>query len=317
MKELGLYYPDGQFRSDKEVKRKLALEGRLPEMKHVTPIKLPLDVNHYLDRATERSEQMQELSPRSENLVKITLPRTSIISVLADLHHGHMQTHHQRIKQELEVIRNTPDSYVILGADLVEGIHWGGASGGEQSANLDEQHAFLRSLFKALQGKIIVGVSGEHDSKWASRVSGDPYGTFGENALAPYVRGIAEVEVAIKQQNYRLIIQHRARGFSMYNKNHPTYRQVRFELQGGDVYCSSHTHKKQISQEAIREFDNARIVTHISTGAYRSGDEYGDRQGFVHQKPKEMYGASFVLNADRKQVDVDYDIISAHRKFRS
>lgn len=153
------------------------------------------------------------------------------------------------------------------------------------------------------------------NSKWASKTGQDPYFMMADEAKAPYIRGMAEISVDIGDAQYNIVANHRHRGHSMYNKNHPTFRTARFHLQGGDIYISAHTHQKQISQEAIREFGGARPVTHISIGPYKTHDEYGDREGFVHQTPEEMYGASFRLHKDIKQVEVCNDILQAIKQW--
>lgn len=311
----GLYYPDGSFKDQNQIKRDQALRGELPEMSIDSSIKLPLDVYTYLDASRERGMQIRELSPRSDSQVDVRLPRTSIINVLGDIHFGHPETDTERLKQELELIRNTPDSFIIFNGDLVDGIFWGGASGGEQSANLDEQRFFLASLFNALKGRVIVGTSGEHDRKWATKSGADPYFDFSERTGAPYVRGTAELRLKVGFIEYKIAVGHRKRGHSMYNKNHPTYRESRFELQDADIYISSHTHRKQISQEAIRKFRRADMITHISTGTYKGGDVYGDQQGYIPQLDKEKYGVSFRVHENRKLVEVDYSIVEAHRKW--
>ncbi len=316
-RDKGLYYPDDGFKSEAEIKRKLALEGNLPQMRHETPVKVPLSVDAYLEKAGERARQMEEMSPRSENYVKAYLPRTSILNMVSDLHYGHPTTDTERIRREIEVIKNTPDSYLFLLGDLVEGIHWGGASGAEQSQTLDEQQGFLNSLFRELGDKVIVAVSGEHDSKWAARTGSDPYRMMAEQTKAPYVRGVAEVELDVGGQTYLCVAQHKALGSSIYNKNHPTFRESRFDLQNGEIYVSAHTHRKQISQETIRKFNQSTLVTHISTGPYKTGDEYGDRSGYAKQLPKQMYGVAVRVHADRKLVEVNYDILEAHRQWAS
>lgn len=303
------------FVSTEELKREMALRGELSKLSFSSEIKYPIDIDRHLTLAQQRADQQKELSPRAENFVEVTLPGDSIISILADIHFGHPGVIIERIRQELELIRNTPNSYVILNGDMLDGIFWGGESGGEQSANLTEQKQFLISLFTALKDKVIVATSGEHDSKWASGRAGDPYSDFSKLTNAPYVRGVAEVLIHVGEQKYRLVIQHKALGSSMYNKNHPTFRQSRFDLQGADVYISSHTHKKQISQEAIRKFGKADLITHISTGTYKTGDGYGNRLGYAEQMSKEMFGAAIRLNKDRKLVEVDHSIVEAHRRW--
>jgi len=271
MKEKGLYYPHGEFKTDKQIKRELALKGELPIFE--SNVKYPRDVYYYLDRAKMIGDLMKESSPRADKEIKIHFSKTSILNISGDWHYGHPNTDTDRIKQELEVIENTPDSYLVLTGDLLHGIHWGGAGGAEQSATLDEQRLFLASLFTKL------------------------------------------VEMTVGEQEYKMVNQHKARGHSMYNKNHPTFRQSRFGLQGADIYTSNHNHRKQVSQEAVRVFGGARIITHVASGAYISGDEYGERQGFPKLKPKEMYGVAIRVHADRDLVEVEYDILEAHRKW--
>lgn len=311
----GLYSPDGSFRSTEKIKRDLALRGELPQIIHHTPVKLPRDATDYLTSVSERAKIKREVAPQSENFLEVTIPPDSIVNLWGDLHLHNENTDHDRVLQELEVMRNTGHSFVVMGADLVDGIHWGGEGGGEQVGSLTEQAQTMRSIFRALKGRVIVGVSGEHDSKWAMRTGGDPYAEFSEGTEAPYVKGTGEILIHCGEQDYRMVVQHRARGYSMYNKNHPTYRQARFDLQGADIYVNFHTHNKQISQETLRQFGEARVVTHISGGAYKPTDGYGARSGFAEMKPEQMYGASIRLRGDRKKVDVEYDILEAHRRW--
>lgn len=314
-RQIGLYYPDGSFKSEQRIKRDLALRGELPQMVHHTPIRLPRDVDEYLDEAEQMARLRREQEPQSEHFVELTLPRTSIISLWGDLHMFHNETDHARIRQELAVIRNTGDSFLVLGADLTDGIHWGGESGGEQVGSLTHQVRTMKALFEAVNGRVLVGVSGEHDSKWAQRTGADPYLDFSTATGAPYVKGIGEILIHCGGQDYKMVVQHKARGHSMYNKNHPTFREARFDLQEADIYVSFHTHQKQVAQETIRHFGGSRIVTHISGGAYKRTDSYGARSGFAVLDPKEMFGASIRLHADEHRVDVNYDILQAHREW--
>ena len=315
MKERGLFYANGEYKSRNQIRRKLASEGILPDLQFITPVALPLDVTDYIRVAQQRADSSHELSAKSENYMEVELPRTSIINVLGDLHLGHPNTHYDRLAREIEVIRSTADSYVIFAGDLVDGIFWGGESGAEQVMSISEQHNFMRSIFHALKGKIIMASSGEHDSKWASKTGYDPYDMMSGITGAPYIRGIAEIMMFVGDQQYKVVSQHKARGHSMYNKNHSTYREARFSLQDADVYIAGHTHQKQVSQEAIRKFHRSEIVTHISIGAYKDNDSYGQREGFPEMYPQQMYGASFLLDANAHHVEVNYDIIEGHNQW--
>lgn len=315
MVEKGLYYSDGTFKTDQSIKRKLALQGDLPEIVFQSPLKLPRDPDELLASVSERAGIKRELAPHSENFVEVTVQPDTIVNFWGDLHTHHEETHHDRIRQELEVMRNTGNSVVVLGADLTDGIHWGGEGGGEQVGSLTEQAQVMYSMLRAMKGKVLVGLSGEHDSKWAMRTGGDPYLGFTDLTGAPYVKGVGEVLIHCGDIDYKMVVQHRARGFSMYNKNHPTYREARFHLQDADIYVNFHTHQKQVSQEAIRKFGRSDVVTHVSGGAYKPTDGHGQRLGFVGQLSQEMYGASIRLHGDRRQVDIEWDILEAHRRW--
>jgi hypothetical protein len=310
MHERGIYFTDGSFESESQVKRKLALEGQPPPLFETSTTSPTL--NDYLNASKKRAEQMRELSSVKE-ATKIHLPTTSTINIISDVHLGNPNTNVERFQQELNVILNTPNSYILFMGDLVDGIFWGGASGAEQSLNLNEQYGLLRNLFKETKGKVIAGVSAEHDSKWVSNTGGDPYEMMEELTGAPYLRGVGEISLGVGDQEYKVVVAHKMRGHSMYNKNHPTYRQSRFDLQGADLYVSAHTHQKQISQESIRQFGGANIVTHISTGTYKEGDVYGDRIGLGRQKPEQMFGAAVRLHSDKKLIEANYDILEAAR----
>ena len=318
IKNSGLYTGSGEdsFRTTRQVRVDMALRGDLPKMQHLTPIPQPQDLNAYLETADKRGQQMKELDGKSDNQVKVAFPDTTNVHVMGDFHIGNPNTDHKRIAREIEAIKNTDDK-VVLAGDLVDGLFWGGESQSEQSLNLSEQRGALRGIFRALRDKVVVAVSGEHDDKWAAKTGGSPYEDMlsGETG-APYVRGIAEVEAQVGQEDYNVVVGHKLRGHSMYNKNHQNYRIARFDLQGADVYISAHTHQKQVSQEALRQFGGkAREVTHVSIGPYKSKDGYGDRSGFVEQDEKQMGGASIRLHADRKKVEVEPDILEAIRKW--
>lgn len=315
MTEKGLYYPDGTFKSDEDIKRDMALRGEMPALRFVTPVRLPKDIDTYLAEARQRQQYTRESAPHTEGIVEVALPRTSIVSFWGDLHMFAPQTDHERIQQELDVLRNSPDSYVVLGGDIVHGIFWGGEGMGEQGEDLTQQYRVMRALFESLEGRVLAGVSGQHDSKWAAKTGADPYSEFSELTGAPYIKGVGEMVIHVGDQTYKMVVQHKPRGHSIYNKNHPTMREARFDLQDADIYVNFDTHRKQIAQESIRKFGRSDVVTHISAGAYSSGDSYGSREGFVHMDAKEMYGCCVRLHADSKLVEVNYDIIEGHRQW--
>ena len=119
-----MYYgpTEDSFVSKETIKKEMAMRGELPDLSFSSEIKFPIDVDRHLHLAQTRADQMKELSPRAENFVELTLPNASILSIIADMHFGHPDVNIERIRQELEIIRNTPDSYIIFNGDLLDGI---------------------------------------------------------------------------------------------------------------------------------------------------------------------------------------------------
>jgi len=311
-KEKGLFSPDGKWRSDREIKRKLALDGQLPPIIEGTPERKTF--KDYVNIAIQRSKDAMEFSPHAEGKVKVTVPDDAKLNFIADVHAFHPETHHERLFQEIETIMETPKSYIVFGGDLVEGVHWGGAGGGEQVGSLDEQRGFLRELFKRTKGRVIAAVSGEHDSKWAAKTGADPYSDFSELTNAPYKRGLLELNLEAGDQKYTGLIAHKLRGNSIYNNLHPPMRASR-EVQGHDFYLSGHTHRKGVAIQAVREKDGARNVAFGVSGPYKETDEYTQRSGWISQKTKQLFGFTARFNPDEKKIEIDEDIISANKKW--
>lgn len=295
------------FPTNPEKKHQKNLRSKFPPI-HKETFDKGKDISFWTQRAKQRSEDLNDTTGVLDTLLEVNLPPWSIIALMGDFHFGNPKTDYARIEQEVLGVKNTKRAFAVLGGDLVDGFFWGGNSQSEQSANLEEQFRFLNSLFTELKGKVVVAVSGEHDSKWASKTGIDPYILMTELTNIPYVRGVAEVAINTGSQRYNLVTAHKLRGHSMYNNVHPEMRAGK-ELQGADIYSGHHTHTKGSSQQATRSFGESRVVTYISGGPYKSSDDYGERSGFSRQKSDQLFGHIIQLNPTTKDVAIDDDII--------
>lgn len=268
----------------------------------------------YVNVAIHRSKQAREFSPQSNGRIKATVPDIAIVNFIADLHAFNPNTHHERIFEEIEQIMQTPNSYIIFGGDLIEGVYWGGASGSEQVGTLDEQRGFMRELFKRTAGRVIGAVSGEHDSKWSAKSGADPYHDFTELTGAPYKRGLLEIDLVAGDSEYSGLIAHKLRGSSLYNNLHPPMRASR-EIQGHDFYFSGHTHRKAVGIQPVRDKFDSRSVAFGVSGPYKETDEYTQRSGWVEQRTKQLYGFAVRFNPSIKRIEIDEDIVRANKNW--
>ena len=306
-----LYHLDGSSQTSSEIKRKLAMEGQLPPIIEGLPERKTF--KDYATIAIARSKDAQEFSRQVRGRVTVSVPDDAILNFIADVHAFHPETNHERFFQEIELIMETPKSYIVFGGDLIEGVFWGGASM-EQVGSLDEQRGFLRELWKRTRGRVLGAVSGEHDSKWAAKTGADPYSEFTELSGGAYKRGLLELDLQAGDEIYSGLISHRMRGNSIYNNIHPPMRAGR-EVQGFDFYLCGHTHRKGVAIQPVREKEGARSVVYGVSGPYKETDEYTQRSGWIEQRTRQLYGFALRFSPNENLMEIDEDIIGANKKW--
>ena len=118
----GYYLPDGSFRNEQQIKRDMAMNGdMLPRFD--TPLPQERGFGYWSQRFRDRSSQYQETAEVKNLHVEITLPGdVACINFLGDTHVGSPHVDYDRIHREVETIVNTPQSYVMLMGDLVDGF---------------------------------------------------------------------------------------------------------------------------------------------------------------------------------------------------
>lgn len=171
---LGLYYPDGSFKSDSEIRRQLALENP-PEPVLVTPRQ---DIRKNLQYWTARTIQAQNAymeTQETNNYCEIVLPETSLLTFQADLHIGASTTCYDRMQQEAELIVNTPNSYLIIVGDLINAFYFNPAQF-EDINQTPEQIEYARAYVKyvADAGRLLAVWTGNHD-QWVKKMGFNPF----------------------------------------------------------------------------------------------------------------------------------------------
>lgn len=310
--KIGIYTIDGNFTSQNEIRRKLALQGQTTPILE-TELPLPRDYVYWANRFERRAAEYGETVQR-RNCVTIQFPtERTIINFIPDLHVGAPDTHYKRIQQEAEAIVNTPNSYVIGVGDWVDGFFFNPAQFGEIE-QAPEQFAYMRSLLKyyADNKRLLAGFGGDHDL-WATKMGVDPYAEFSKETGAYYMQGVGYITARVGDNDYKISAAHRHNGFSIYNKAHAAIRLYQDGAEGADICVTAHTHQKAYHRQAVKEFGGvARNVDFLSLGPYKASDEYARKKGFPDQTAPEMYGAAVILEPGVKGVTYYHDIIAAN-----
>lgn len=301
--------PNGEFISKQSIDRKNLINGTA---KMVTDMPLTRDFPYWGERFEVRQKQYKETENRSKDIV-IQFDEEPIINIVGDWHTGHPETDHQRINNEVKICLETPNSYMMVFGDGVDGMWWNPGQM-EQVEQPPEQYQYLNSIFKALgeKGKLLVVGGGDHDG-WAKKMGIDPYAEFSQKYGAYYTQGVACVTLRVGEIDYKLVGAHRLPGFSMYNNVHAEMRLSK-ELQGADIYVGAHNHVKGYSEQDIQQVDGDRLVSFISVGPYKKSDDYSRKKGFVEKSENGMYGCAIKLYKDHRQVKYYSSILEGNGK---
>lgn len=153
-------------------------------------------------------------------------------------------------------------------------------------------------------------------NSWMDKMGNSMYADFNENTGAYFMKGVGYVTLQVGSVEYKLTGAHKLPGSSIYNNNHPQDRAMRFGgAWGSDIIVSAHTHKKGHSEKTIVGFGGEATKVHqITTGPYKTQDEYSKKNGWSKQVPTEMYGSAVILEPDIKLVRYYDDILLANQE---
>lgn len=307
----GIIMPDGNFISKADIDRKLLMEGKATL---ITDMPLVRNFEYWGKRFEERQAQYKE-SDGKRNNVEIFFENEPIINFIGDLHVGATETNYKRINAEIEIISKTPNSYLMMLGDTVDGFFWGGESQFSQIEQAPEQFKYINSIYKkmAQDKKLLIAWGGDH-CLWSQKSGADPYAEFSERFGAYYMQGVGYVTLKVGEVDYKLIAAHRLNGFSMYNNAHAEMRLSR-EVQGADIYLAAHTHSKGYVQQEVQQFGGESKIGHfISLGPYKAEDSYSLKKGYAPKTENGMYGCCVKLYKDHRQVKYYPSILEGNGK---
>jgi len=322
----GLYYPDGSFRDEAEIKRELSLKelNEQPQQpRYDTPIPDIQDFRYWSRRLRQRAEQSREVD-EAVKFAHITLPsRPCLVSLVGDWHVGDSTVEQQRIEDEITIIKETPFSYAGGMGDMANHMFWNPSQAYDESSPFPDQVRFVQEVFRYLNdgnnpNKLLFAVVGNHDDKWAKKTGMSLYHNFTRDYGAYLFRGPSMLELQLGEENYRGIVSHQFLGNSIYNPNHPQTRAIRDNGLALDIdfIFSGHTHRKGVQQQNYGNGRRGKRIVSGNIGTYKHTDSYGEDKGFFPATDEEMYGLSFIYLPKPRYIIPFDDIMVAHQIFR-
>ena len=302
------------FESTQQIRRNMIERSELPHCD--TPLPDKKDFNYWSERFVKRQEIVAETEPIKDH-VEFTFPKSICLNFIGDLHVGSPAVDYKRIQEEAAYIVNTPDSYVMMMGDLIEGFFFNPAQM-EQIEQVPDQYKLMRSLLEyySKAGRLLIGWTGDHDT-WSKSRGVGAYSDFSEFTGAHLMSGTGYATLNVGEQQYKVTGSHRFPGNSMYNKNHAGKRSVVFGASGGsDIVVSAHTHGKGYTRDSMTRFGGVAEPVHIlNIGPYKWVDGYARKLGLtpIANGTSQMYGSAVILNSETKDIHYYDDILQANK----
>ena len=245
-----------------------------------------------------RAELRQKVENREFNTtIEIKSDKPIAIGWFADTHAGNSEVDYQRLKWEVDEIKNNPYMKVLLGGDIADSFCFNPAQFGD-IANLDEQHLYLRRMLDYMGYENVLGaVVGNHE-KWARRTGLDMYTDI--RKTIPVFDGVGTLDLIINDVQYTGAIMHKAKGHSYFNPNHGQKR-FSMENEGYDFVMSAHNHKGSEQSQLKNTAKGSRKIVFLSGKTFKSGDDFLDTHG--HSRlDNDGLGTNWILFNHKKKM---------------
>ncbi len=286
----GLYYPDGSFKTDKQIQYEHLDE---PVLIRYHAEDIPPTLDEWTEEFTRRKDLREEFECLPDEVeIRIETNQPIIIATIGDIHAGGGEVDYELLRRDIRFVASHPNAYAILGGDLMDAFFFNPAQD-MQIGSWNEQRMFSFAVLEELKDKILYMEQGDHDM-WAGRTGTTIYEEIRSRFNIPIVRGSSRIRLNLPDVCYQIVSAHQLPGHSMYNDVHPEMREARFGTQGADIYLGFHTHKKAFHKQMVDSFDGCKEQLYISSGPYKYSDEYSKKKGWSKQGVKRR-GAVFMV----------------------
>lgn len=319
MKKEGLYYPDGQFSSRKEIRRKLLSEELQGVSRRTDKNAVRRrDFKVWTEIVNRQQEERKELVGIPEAVtVDIDTTVPILVSLWGDVHAGGADVDYERFARDVDLIKEA-NGYSIAVGDLTDSFFFM-PEVGEQIISGDEQVLYMQSALDELSkdDKLLAAWGGDHDM-WSKDKSGAHtlYAKFVETYNAHYLEGVSYLTInlndGLESIPYRLVGSHRHKGFSVYNDAHASLRQYRDEGVMSDISFTAHNHVKACLEQTHKLHGGEEVtVKNIALGSYKRDDRYSRKMGWPRKDDAGMGAFGLILYPDKKNIEVYWTLDEA------
>lgn len=204
-----------------------------------------------------------------------------LLSILSDLHIGAAYTDYKRLREDAELIRDTPGCFCVLVGDAVDNHIKIRSAVLAQEMVPDKQYHLFEYWLQIVGDKILVVTSGNHDDWTVSHAGVDVLGRIVRSKRVFYAPNEAWMELSVGAQKYVVAVRHQYHMNSKYNVTHAVKQWLRFGMREFDVGVVGHHHEAAIEQTVYR--GRHRVVAR--PGSYQITSGYAEEKGWNHSLP--------------------------------
>lgn len=222
----------------------------------------------------------QRFEKRRNQVVRLEVP--CALAMLSDAHFGSVETDYIALKQDAEIVRDTPGMYAGFHGDGVDNWILGKMQALQrgQAMPFDAEWQLFYRWLDMLRGKLVYVVAGNHDN-WTIKAAGFDRvreALRGTQVLYHSDQIVFKLEVGPKE--YVVKVRHKWRGSSVFNVTHAI--EVGWQRGGDnfDIGIGGHTHQGTFHRPFAR---HGRERHAVLTGTYKIEDKYGVELGL--EKP--------------------------------
>jgi predicted transcriptional regulator len=251
---------------------------------------------------------------KGESLFRWTSPHKNLLLAFLSDHHIAPGTpcDFKRMREDAELIRDTPGCYAVLAGDQVDNhIKHRAAVLGSRSTP-EDQYRLFEYYLGILGPKCLVVTSGNHDD-WTKQYAGvDVLGRIVRDNRVFFSPDEAWLEIAVGGQNYVVGVRHQYRFGSQFNQTHTVKQWLRLGPREFDVGVIGHHHEAAVEQTLYR----GRLRWMCRPGSYQITSSYSRQYGFNQSVPT---CPTFLFHGDKWGI-AGYEslraMVDAHRAVR-
>jgi hypothetical protein len=201
----------------------------------------------------------------------------------------------KRMREDAELIRDTPGCYAVLAGDQVDNHIKHKAAVLASRSQPEDQYRLFEYYLRILGEKCLVVTSGNHDD-WTNQIAGvDVLGRIVRERRVFYSPDEAWLEIGVGKVQYTIGVRHQYRFGSQFNQTHTVKQWLRMGPREFDLGVVGHHHEAAIEQVIYR--DRFRWVAR--PGSYQITSGYSRQFGFNHSIPT---CPTFLLHGDEHDI---------------